>query len=103
MVHSFNPSLALQRQRQLDLCEVETSLIYRVISRTDRVTQRNPVLKKTKREKHLLKSEVFPICYIDTYMRVCIYPYIYIHRVTDKTKESKEGSKENKRDFKYIY
>ena len=40
---------ALGRQRQTDLCEFEASLVYRVSFRTARaVTQRNPVLKKTK-------------------------------------------------------
>ena len=37
---------ALRRQRQVDLCEFEASLVYRASSRTVRaVTQRNPVLK----------------------------------------------------------
>jgi hypothetical protein len=35
-----------QRQRQADLCEFETSLIYRMSSRTARATQRNPVSRK---------------------------------------------------------
>jgi hypothetical protein len=38
----------LGRQRQVDLCEFEASLVYRVSSRTARDTQRNPVSKKTK-------------------------------------------------------
>jgi hypothetical protein len=33
------------------ISEFETSLVYRVSSRTARATQRNPVLKKTKRRK----------------------------------------------------
>ena len=43
---------ALRRQRQVDLCELEASLVYRVSSRTARAIQRNPVLKKkTKQNK----------------------------------------------------
>ena len=34
---------ALGRQRQVDLCELEVSLVYRVSSRTARAIQRNPV------------------------------------------------------------
>jgi hypothetical protein len=34
---------ALRRQRQVDLCEFEVSLIYRVSSRKAKATQRNPV------------------------------------------------------------
>ena len=37
---------ALERQRQIDLCEFEISLVHRVSSRTARVSQRNPVSKK---------------------------------------------------------
>jgi hypothetical protein len=33
------------RQIQVDLCEFEAFLVYRVSSRTGRATQRNPVLK----------------------------------------------------------
>jgi hypothetical protein len=36
---------AWRRQRQVDLCEFEASLVYKVRSRTVRATQRNPVLK----------------------------------------------------------
>ena len=41
---------ALGRQKQVDLCEFEASLAYRVSSRTVRDTQRNPV-SKNKNEK----------------------------------------------------
>ena len=41
---------ALGRQRQLDLCEFKTSLVYRVSFRTAKATQRNPVSKKTNRK-----------------------------------------------------
>jgi hypothetical protein len=43
-VHAHNPSI--QRQRQVDLCEFKTSLLYRVTSRTARATQRSPVKKE---------------------------------------------------------
>jgi hypothetical protein len=39
---------ALGRQRQVDLCEFEASLVYRMSSRTARAIQRNPCLEKTK-------------------------------------------------------
>lgn len=51
MGHAFNPS-TLEKEA-VNLREFETSLVYRVSSRTARVTQRNPVSKKEKirREK----------------------------------------------------
>jgi hypothetical protein len=42
---------ALRRQRQAECNEFKASLVYRVSSRTARVTQRNPVSKKTKQTK----------------------------------------------------
>jgi hypothetical protein len=42
---------ALRRQRQVDLCEFEASLVYTASSRTARVTQRNSVLEKNKTQK----------------------------------------------------
>jgi hypothetical protein len=36
---------ALRRQRWVDLCEFEASLVYGVGSRTAKATQRNPVSK----------------------------------------------------------
>jgi hypothetical protein len=39
---------ALGRQRKVDLCEFEGSLVYKVSWRRARATQRNPVLKKKK-------------------------------------------------------
>jgi hypothetical protein len=36
----------LWRQRQVDLCELKASLVYRASSRTARTTQRNPDLKQ---------------------------------------------------------
>ena len=54
---------ALRRQRQVDLCKFEASLIYKASFRTVRAIQRNlsqkikPNLKqKTKQQKSLLKS-----------------------------------------------
>ena len=42
---------ALGRQRQVDLCEFKASLVYRVVSRTARAKQRNPVSKNQKKKK----------------------------------------------------
>jgi hypothetical protein len=41
---------ALGRQKQVEICEFEASLVHKVSSRTARTTQRNPVLtnKQTK-------------------------------------------------------
>ena len=41
---------ALRRQRQLDLCEFEASLVYRVSSSTVKATQRNVVSKQTNKQ-----------------------------------------------------
>ena len=51
---------ALGKQRQVDLCVFEASLVYRVSSRTARAAQRNPVLK-TKQNKKQQKVEVYSI------------------------------------------
>lgn len=42
---------SLGKQRQVDLYEFEVVLVYRVSSRTARVTQSNPVLKKPKQNR----------------------------------------------------
>ena len=43
---------ALRRQRQVDLCEFEASVVYKAISRTARtVTQRNLVFKNQNQTK----------------------------------------------------
>jgi hypothetical protein len=42
--HAFHSSPG--RQRQVDLCEFEARLVYRVSSKTARATERNPYLKK---------------------------------------------------------
>ena len=48
----------LRRQRQVDLCESEASLVYRGSSRTARATQGNPV-SKTKQNKTKQRITVF--------------------------------------------
>ena len=45
------PLIPALRQRQVDLCEFEASLVYRVSSRTTKAIQRNPVLKNKARQK----------------------------------------------------
>jgi len=57
----------LRRQRKVDLCEFEASLIYIASFRTARGTQRNPVLKNKKQTNkksnwmHFQRSQVqFP-------------------------------------------
>ena len=54
------------RQRQVDLCEFEASLVYRVSSRTTRAIQK-PCLEKTTIKKLLKielcdKSKMFLVC-----------------------------------------
>ena len=44
-LYGWGVSPALGRQRQGDLCEFKASLVYKLSSRTNRATQRNPVLK----------------------------------------------------------
>jgi hypothetical protein len=39
------------RQRLANLCEFKASLVYRVSSRTEKATQRNPVSKKKTKTK----------------------------------------------------
>ena len=47
---------AFGRQKQVELCEFEASLVYRTSSRTARaVTQRNPVSKQNKPPKTNIK------------------------------------------------
>lgn len=43
---------ALRKQRQVDLCEFEASLVYKVSSRTAKATQRHPVLEKRKEKQN---------------------------------------------------
>ena len=47
MVHTFNPSTG--RQRQVDLCELEANLVYRVNSRTDSIATEKLCLEKPKK------------------------------------------------------
>ena len=49
-MHAFNPSI---QEAELELCEFKASLVYRVSSRTVRVTQRNPVLKNKNNNKKM--------------------------------------------------
>jgi hypothetical protein len=48
-MHAFNPRT--RDAEAADLCEFEASLVYRVSSRTAKVTQRNPVLKNKRKKK----------------------------------------------------
>ena len=50
---------ALGKQRQVDLCGFEVSLVYRMSSRPARATQRNPVLKKKKERNHSCDPQDF--------------------------------------------
>lgn len=49
VAYTFTPTLG--QQRQVDLCELEASLVYGVSSRTAKEMQRNPALKKPKINK----------------------------------------------------
>ena len=51
--------LALGMQRQVDDCEFEASLIYRVSSRTTKATQRNPVFKNKHHQSQMGYSGVY--------------------------------------------
>ena len=59
VAHAFNPKTQ-QTEEEADLSELETSLIYRVSSRTAKATQRNPVSKT----KHIL--------FMCLYVHVCV-------------------------------
>ena len=54
----------LQRQRQVDRCELEISLVYRVCPETVKTTQRNPVSKthkiflKCKKKKKITNGKI---------------------------------------------
>jgi hypothetical protein len=48
--------VALRRQRQVDLCEFEASLAYKVSSRMARATERNPVSKQNKTKQNKTKQ-----------------------------------------------
>ena len=51
----------IRRQRQIDLCEFEASLVYKSTPRIARtVTQRNPVLKKQTTKK-VKQNPVFSV------------------------------------------
>ena len=55
-------------QRQVDLCESETSLVYRASSRIAMAAQRNPVLKNT--PPPILETQV-PVSFHFIAHRVC--------------------------------
>ena len=50
---------ALERQRQVGICQTESSLVYRASSRTAKAIQKNPALegKKTIKEKENIQGE----------------------------------------------
>ena len=51
---------ALRKQRQVDLCRFEASLVYRVSSRKARMVSEKPCLKKPKQTPKTLKSKESP-------------------------------------------
>ena len=53
--HRREPDMVSKRQKQMDLCEFEVSLIYRVSSKTARAIQRNRVSKQTNKKNKGLK------------------------------------------------
>ena len=48
-MHDFNPALGILRQ--VDLYELEDSLVYRESSRTAKTTKSNPMSKQTKKQR----------------------------------------------------
>jgi hypothetical protein len=60
---------ALRRQRQVDLCGFEASLVYRASSRTARATQRNPLLKK--KERIYFRSSEYWDCHFGQRLKRC--------------------------------
>jgi hypothetical protein len=50
VAHTFSPNI-FGKQKQVDFCEFEASLVYRASSRTARATKSNPALQKTKQNK----------------------------------------------------
>ena len=60
---------ALRRQRQGDLCEFKTNLVYRVSARTARTTWRNPVWKN--------QIKQIDVC-VCVYMCVCVRARMYV-------------------------
>jgi hypothetical protein len=63
VVHTFNPST-----REAEAGELETSLIYKVSSRTARATQKNPVSKK-KKITHAHSKKMY---HLSMYWIVCV-------------------------------
>jgi hypothetical protein len=62
VVHAFNS--ALRKQRQVNLCEFEASLVYKMSARATWDSQRNFVLKK--------KTHTYMHIYIHTYIHTYI-------------------------------
>ena len=56
VAHAFNIP-ALGRQRQADLCEFETSLIYRASSRTHSKATEKPCLRRGKKRNSLHREQ----------------------------------------------
>jgi hypothetical protein len=52
---------ALRRQRQVDLCESEASLVYRVSCRLARATHRETLSRKTNKKFIILRMKERPI------------------------------------------
>jgi hypothetical protein len=59
VAHAFNPHLGGRGRR---ISEFKASLVFRVSSRTVRVTQRNPVSNKTKQNNIKTKITITPVC-----------------------------------------
>lgn len=66
VVHSFNPSI--------EEAEFEASLFYRMSSRTDRTTERNPV-SKTQILMVMMMVVVIHTLYLHTYAHICVYSW----------------------------
>ena len=65
------------KQRQVGLCEVEASLVYRVSSRIARATQRDPVLGEVQnKEKQKEGKNILMLTSISCMGKhVCVYVY----------------------------
>lgn len=59
MAYTFDSSV-LGRQRQRDLFELEANADYRVCSRTNRATQKKPVLENQEKKKGIIWSPHTP-------------------------------------------
>jgi hypothetical protein len=59
------------------ISEFKASLVYRVSSRTAKVTQRNPVLKKTKNKNNNKKKDFAILIFKSTAQSLLILPPFY--------------------------